>query len=273
MLDEASFIEGKVHQRGALCHEADTKHRSAICQLRTNSYSYGVTQLRYLYSNRSVFAVYKPAGTHSVRLPGGKGGESVADLLLAHTPSLAAAGRSQEDAGLVHRLDQSTSGLLLGASDRSVWDTLFEQIASGAIKKEYIVCVEGRFDTLRTITSFIGSPNRGAHKMKSYERDPGPGARALDGTTTFTPVSYDPVSDTSLVQASASPARRHQIRVHAASLGHPLVGDALYGSTRVLGEIAKEPREFLLHSWRISFRHPESGEEVLIESPISDEVR
>jgi 23S rRNA-/tRNA-specific pseudouridylate synthase len=197
---------------------------------------------------------------------GAAGGSSVADLLLAENPSLAQVGTQGTDAGLVTRLDYSTSGVLLGASTSSMWQTLHDTIARGEIDKRYVAWVEGHFPEQLSVTTFIGSPHRGAKKMKVYERKPAKAARALEGTSHFKLISYDSALDSSLVEISASPARRHQIRVHAAYLGHPLVGDSLYGSSRSLVAPAGEPRDFFLHAYRVSFRHPDGDRAITIES-------
>jgi len=231
-----------------------------------------VKGVQYLYNSGAVFAVYKPAGVHSVQLPDGRGGGSIAALLVESRPQLAGAGKSPEDAGLVHRLDFSTSGVLLGASTREAWQVLFEQLSQGGVLKEYLACVEGRLDSEQTISSFIGSPNRGAKKMRSYPKDPGQKARTLFGTTIFKPISYDDERKISLVAAVASPARRHQIRLHASTLGHPLVGDSLYGSSTSLGDLAPTPRDFFLHSWLVEFTHPETGVRVNVKSPFANEL-
>lgn len=230
-----------------------------------------MASLQYLYNSGAVFAVYKPAGVHSVQLPDG-GGDSIAALLIESRPQLAGAGKSPYDGGLVQRLDFSTSGVLLGASTPEAWSALFEQLSHGGVLKEYLACVEGRLTKEESVASFIGSPNRGAKKMHSYQKDPGAKARALFGTTRFKPLSYDQERNVSLVVAAASPARRHQVRLHANAIGHPLVGDSLYGSTTTLGEIAPAARDFFLHSWLVEFTHPETGARVTVKSPFVGEL-
>lgn len=225
-----------------------------------------MSDLSYLYRDNEIFAVDKPAGLHSVRA-GSSGGSSIADLLLAEDASLAEIGTPGTDAGLVTRLDFSTSGVLLGARTSSMWNVLHDMIARGEIDKRYVACVECHFPEHLSATTYIGSPNRGARKMKIYEKKPAKAARALEGTSHFTLVSYDPILDCSLVEVAASPARRHQIRIHAAYLGHPLVGDSLYGSTRSLPSKYGSEREFFLHAHRMSFRHSSSGTSLVIESP------
>lgn len=227
--------------------------------------------LTFLFDDGDIFAVYKPAGAHSVQLRKG-GGWSIADELLRENPSLAQASEKPGDAGLVNRLDEETSGILLGATSRSVWDKLYKQALNGEVHKRYAVLVEGRVTKEFAITSFIGTPNRGASKVKVYEKRPPSWARALEGTTKYTPHLYIPVHNATILLASASPARRHQVRAHAAHLGVPLIGDSLYGSTKPLPPIVKSSRRFFLHAYQVTFKHPIFGREIVVESPFMNEL-
>lgn len=227
--------------------------------------------LSYLFNDGDVFAVYKPAGAHSVQLRKG-GGWSIADELLRANPSLAQASEKSGDAGLVNRLDEETSGILLGATTRSVWERLYKQALNGEVHKKYAMLVEGRVTKDFSITSFIGTPHRGAQKVKVYEKRPPTWARALEGTTKYTPHLHIPLHNVTVLIASASPARRHQVRAHAAHLGVPLIGDTLYGATRALPPIVKSSRRFFLHAYQVVFRHPIFGKEVVVESPFEDEL-
>ncbi len=228
--------------------------------------------LQFLFEDSDLFAVYKPAGIHSVRLPSG-GGTSLADLLLEHDPTLSEASRTPLDAGLVQRLDFETSGIMLGAKRKTTWDALFEALVGGTIKKSYLAIVEGALAEPVQVSTYIGSPHRGARKMRVYTAPPPASARALEGMTEFSLLRYDKIKDVSVVHASASPARRHQIRAHAAHLGHPLLGDSLYGSTRQLGSPHNPAqRQFFLHASALSLRHPASGEEIIISSEPFDEI-
>jgi 23S rRNA pseudouridine1911/1915/1917 synthase len=230
-----------------------------------------VTELEFLYNDDSIFAVYKPAGIHSVRLPSG-GGRSLADILCEQHPELEHAAPSPLDGGLVQRLDLETSGLLLGAKTPEVWQALYDALLAGKIEKSYVALVAGRVSDDISITSFLGSPHRGAQKVKIYEKEPAKKARALEGTTTFSPLQFIAEKNISVVKAVASPARRHQIRAHAAHLGHPLVGDALYGSTETLGPLSSSPRAFFLHAWELSFVHPISGRLMQIEADYTGKI-
>lgn len=222
-------------------------------------------ELTFLYQCEHLFAVDKPPGVHSVRIAGG-GGPSLADMLLQWRPDLASVGTPGVDAGLVSRLDYSTSGVLLGATSQPVWERLHRMILSGAVEKLYVAYLQGQLGEQHSVTTFIGSPNRGAKKMKVYERPPPKSARALEGSTTFRPVQYDSVG--TWAEVTASPARRHQVRAHAAYLGYPLIGDTLYGATERLPGSGGGQREFILHAARVCFDHPETAARITITASL-----
>ena len=220
----------------------------------------------YLYQDEYIFALNKPAGLHSVGLKSG-GGASLADLLLAHSPDLATISKQECDAGLVQRLDFDTSGIILGAKTKEAWTLLHKEITSGALIKRYIALVDGDFRESATISSYIGSPNRGAKKMRSYKDLPTGNIRALFGTSNFVPFKTTEDNCRSFVEVSASPARRHQVRVHAAQLGHPLTGDTLYGSTQCLpNKLQQTSRAFFLHAHYIKGIHPITKQPIEIHS-------
>lgn len=230
-----------------------------------------VNELTFLYDDSDIFAVYKPPGVHSVRLPEG-GGASVADALARHDPTLVNASHHPGDCGLIQRLDRETSGVLLGAKNREAWDRLFADLLSGAIKKTYVALTQGELRERITFSSYIGTPHRGAKKVKVYEKEPAKSARALAGTTVFSPLTRPCPAGMSLVIAQASPARRHQVRAHAAFLNYPLVGDTLYGATSSLAGITRSAREFFLHASEARFIHPRSGAEVVVVSDYEAEL-
>jgi 23S rRNA-/tRNA-specific pseudouridylate synthase len=222
------------------------------------------TALQFLYEDEHLFVVIKPFDLHSVEIEGG--GDSLAGALLRHQPQLAFVSDRQGDAGLVQRLDFSTSGLVLGAKSREVWELLRADVDKGGVKKRYVALLSGIVSDTMHIGSFLGSPYRGGRKVRVYEKDPGKKARALYGETTFSPLSTDSLGNT-LVAVIASPARRHQIRAHASYLKQPLVGDVLYGSQEVLSDKYCDTREFFLHSEWIHFTHPITKSEITLTAP------
>jgi 23S rRNA-/tRNA-specific pseudouridylate synthase len=221
----------------------------------------------YLYQDEHIFALNKPAGIHSVGLRSG-GGHSLSDLLLAENPKLAVASPQELDAGLVQRLDFDTSGIILGAKTREMWDRLHNAIVEGRFVKRYIALVDGKFTQSKTITSYIGSPYRGAKKMRSYREQPTRKIRALLGTSNVKLYKNVFEYNMSFVEVAASPARRHQVRVHTAELGYPLTGDSLYGSEATLPEaFQKTPRVFFLHAHTVKGLHPQTKQQLNLTAP------
>lgn len=216
-----------------------------------------------VYEDEVLVVVEKPAALHSVSLPQG-GGASLADWLRVTVPQAATASEKAEDAGLVHRLDFESCGLLLAAKSRTVWEMLRSGLLSEQISKEYRVIVEGKVAGPAEFFGYIGGRGRHSETMR-WSKDKPTTYRALAAHTTFTPEKYFEEHDVTLVRVVADAARRHQVRVHAAkALGHPLVGDSRYGSNRLLPtgllQTEKFAGAFFLQACKLSFVHPISGE-------------
>ncbi len=212
--------------------------------------------LKVLYESNEFFAIEKPAMLHTVQ---GEG-ESVEDLLREQYPEQSAL----EEGGLVHRLDFSTSGILLVARSSEARNTLRDMFRKGRVQREYLALLEGELREERRVKNYIGSPYRRAKKVRCYEQEPGKPHRALPAVSAFRPEEYLEKLDATRVRVLPETGRRHQIRAHAASMGFPLLGDSLYGATA-----SHKPfpdRDFFLHLARLSFQHPETGKKVIIES-------
>jgi 23S rRNA pseudouridine1911/1915/1917 synthase len=225
----------------------------------------------FLLNDSELFAIAKPPGLHSV-MQSQSDNLSVAALLLEAHPALEAAAPKVGDAGLVNRLDYDTSGILLGAWNRGTWERLSTLLKSGGITKSYHVILEGRLASTQRISGWIGSPYRRGSKVRVYSSVPPKSVRALPAASEVNPVCYDQKSDCTLVLVDCAVARRHQVRAHCAALGHPLLGDVLYGSARQLKEPAPadESRGFFLHAGSASFFHPITQERVRLEAPLPD---
>ncbi len=225
--------------------------------------------LQFVYEDDDIFVINKPSGIHSVALEKSSA-NCLATLLLQKYPTLAGAAPKAGDAGLVQRLDFETSGLIVGAKSREIWEKLAIMLQQGKVKKSYLALVEGILARPQKVSGMIGAAKRRAKKVRVY-KDKNV-KRSLEANTSYRPVRIFRAQECTLVRALAPTARRHQIRAHAASIEHPLIGDALYGSKRTLASIHKilagapvEGQHFLLHAATLEFPHPRSGARLTFE--------
>ena len=214
--------------------------------------------MEIVFEDEAILVIDKPSGVHSVDLPRG-GGVSVARWLREHRAELSAASEKPEDMGLVHRLDFDTSGLLVAAKSRAIWETLRQSLSAGRIEKRYLAVVDGYPLGTQRITGWIGSAARAAKKVRVFSSPPPRKFRVLPADTLFEFSGHSETLGSSLVTATVPTARRHQIRAHAAAWGFPLTGDALYGSARALPPDIFGARAFFLHAFQLRFPHPRTG--------------
>jgi len=226
-------------------------------------------KLEVLYENADLLVVNKPACIHSTAL-GRSGGPSLAGLLMKKDPCFSSASPRPGEGGLVNRLDYETSGLLIAARNRTVWERLHAQILSGELKKTYLAILEGEAPEHIRISTFIGSAYRRSRKVRVYPRKPSGRIRALPACSEITRLALleDPVM--SFVRISAGTARRHQIRAHSAFIGHPLAGDVLYGAQPQNPEMADREGlpAFFLHAYELSFHDRLTQKEISIAAPL-----
>jgi 23S rRNA pseudouridine1911/1915/1917 synthase len=170
-------------------------------------------------------------------------------------------GGEQERAGIVHRLDRDTSGLLVLARSDEVLRRLQAALAQRLIEREYLALVEGRPPSRTgTIEAPIGRDPRVRTRMAVG------GSGEREARTHFT--LEQALADTSLLRLRLDTGRTHQIRVHLQAIGHPVVGDPEYGTAGLLGL----ERQFL-HATRLAFAHPLSGESIEIVSPLPADLQ
>ncbi|HEX6116069.1 MAG TPA: RluA family pseudouridine synthase [Solirubrobacterales bacterium] len=206
-----------------------------------------------VHEDEWVVVVDKPAGLVVHPAPGHRG-ETLVDLLEG------LAGGERERPGIVHRLDKDTSGLMVAARSEEAHAALAAQIAAREVEREYAALVEGRLRSRRgTIDAPIGRSHRDPTRMAVA-------GRAQRQARTHFEVEELLVADT-LVRARLETGRTHQIRAHFAAIDHPVAGDPTYGSRGRHGLT----RQFL-HSRRLAFVHPGSGEEVTFESALPPDL-
>jgi 23S rRNA pseudouridine1911/1915/1917 synthase len=212
--------------------------------------------LNILYEDTDLMVIDKPAGL-TVHPAPGHPGHTLVNAVLNYLPGLA----DNEDTlrpGIVHRLDKDTSGLILVAKNRIVQASLSEQFSSRSVAKSYLALVKGRLTPEKgSIEAAVGRDPRHRQRMAVV-------ARGRDARTGYHVIRY--LGNYSLLEITPETGRTHQIRVHLAAIGYPVVGDATYG--------VKSPhllRQFL-HASRLGFRLTSTGEYVEFESPLPPDL-
>jgi 23S rRNA pseudouridine1911/1915/1917 synthase len=210
--------------------------------------------LEILFEDDDLLVLNKPAGL--VMHPGaGHQQHTLVNALLAHCKNLSGIG-GKERPGIVHRLDKETSGCLVVAKNDTTHRDLSRQFAARTMTKIYLALVAG---TLRKKTGVIDKAiaRHPVHRQRmSIARRQGRSAK-----TEYRVLRAG--NDISLLECTLHSGRTHQIRVPLHDLGHPVLGDKLYGGKRA-GDF---PRQ-MLHAWKLAFRHPTSGDEKSFEAPV-----
>jgi 23S rRNA pseudouridine1911/1915/1917 synthase len=212
--------------------------------------------LRVVFEDEHLLVVDKPAGLVVHPAPGHSTGTLV-NALLAHLPGLTA-GSDASRRGIVHRLDKDTSGLIVIAKDAPTHAALAHQMKEHSTVKRYLALVEGRMPAPEgVIDAPIGRDSRHRQRMTLVSEVNG----GREARTRFK-VIWE-ARGRSLVEMQLETGRTHQIRVHLASVGHPVVGDAVYGRA----QLPLPPRQFL-HASHLEFVHPATGEWLLFDAPL-----
>lgn len=217
--------------------------------------------IQVVFEDESLLVVSKPAGLVVHPAPGHPSGTLV-NALLARAGRLPAGGDAGRP-GIVHRLDAGTSGLMIVAKDAAVHARLVEQMSAREVTRVYLALVEGLPDTeTATIDAPVGRSPRERTKM-------GIVAGGRPAVTHFRVLERHP--GTALLEVRPETGRTHQIRVHMAAAGYPVVGDPTYGGTKALAARLGLDRPFL-HAARLEFEHPVSGVRLALEDELPEEL-
>ncbi len=198
-----------------------------------------------LYEDKHLVALNKPTGQIVIPGRGGKEEVPLAKELERHL------GRRVY---VVHRLDRGASGVILFAKDARTHRDLNQQFELRAVKKTYLVCVQGCVEKDGQVAAPLreyGSGRMGVHVQGKPSRTD---YRVKKSSSTAT-----------LLEVSPHTGRRHQIRVHLYSIGHPVLGDRVYGKERPVGGASR----LMLHAWKIEFLKL-NGERLCVEAPPPD---
>ncbi|MCB1978124.1 MAG: RluA family pseudouridine synthase [Burkholderiaceae bacterium] len=216
--------------------------------------------LEVLYEDAHLLVVNKPAGLVVHPAPGNWSG-TLLNALIGRDAEAARVPR----AGIVHRLDKDTSGLLMVARTRPVMDTLVHAISERTVHRQYLAIAQGHWSgpTERTASEAIGRDARNRLRMAAVDLARHPGRAARTDI-----VLLQQAQAHCLLRCTLQTGRTHQIRVHLAHMGLPLVGDVLYGGAPGLGMTRQA-----LHAERLAFRHPVSGHALVFRAPLPADIR
>jgi 23S rRNA pseudouridine1911/1915/1917 synthase len=227
--------------------------------------------LSILHEDRDVIVLNKPPGL--VVHPGaGHKSRTLANALLFHCPGLEGLGDGIRP-GIVHRLDKETSGCMVVAKTGLAYESLRRQFKMREVRKVYLALVYGEVKRPAGVIKLpIGRHPRDRKKMSTRSR------RARPTETRWKIKEAFPHA--TLLEIDLKTGRTHQVRVHCAAMGHPLVGEATYakkgrwkalpsGETRsVLGTARRQ----MLHAWQLTFSHPKTGSLMSFESPLAEDM-
>jgi 23S rRNA pseudouridine1911/1915/1917 synthase len=214
--------------------------------------------LKIVYEDEYLLAVDKPAGM--VVHPGaGHSSGTLVNALLAYNPEVANVG-GLERAGIVHRLDKDTSGLLLVAKDVDTHAALQRQFKHRQVIKTYLALVEDHVEPREGLIEAAIGRDRRERKRMAVTRTGRP------AVTQYRVVEF--FQNYSLLEVRPHTGRTHQVRVHLAWIGYPLVGDRVYGRRRQ----SLLPRRHFLHAEKLEFEHPATGAEQELDSPLPPEL-
>ena len=217
-----------------------------------------------VYEDEDIIVIDKQPGLVVHPAPGHDDGTLV-NALLFHCPSLRDVGGMSRP-GIVHRLDRDTSGLIVAAKTPAAMSALARAFAThDAVEKTYLAVCRGRpeLDSGR-IENMIGRHPVDRKRMAIVERD---GRRAVTNWRVVRPAKEGRF----LFECRIETGRTHQIRVHLASIGCPVVGDAVYGKPALDKLLDPPPARQMLHAWRLALWHPTASRRMEFEAPLPDD--
>lgn len=259
--------EERVRLDGGSCHSrqkvwgGESVHIEASPDPLETAHTPQYMALSVLFEDDALLVIDKPAGL--VVHPGNGNREgTLLNALLHHAPELSSIPR----AGIVHRLDKETSGLLVVAKTLESQTSLVRQLQDRHVKRQYLALVHGIVSRNGTIDAPVGRHPTQRTKMAVVEKGK-PARTHYRVLQTF--------SGCTLLECSLESGRTHQIRVHMQHIGHPLVGDPVYGKKPASSEnaalLSGFPRQ-ALHARRLAFDHPQCGNLMEFESPLPEDM-
>lgn len=247
-------IDGRRSRRCSQPLSAGTKVEVFIDGLSLESYRIESTAV--LYRDSYLLALDKPAGIETQPTPARYKGTLYAALHdYLHDPFRP---HQVPTVGMVQRLDRDTSGVLVFSIHQRAHRGLTEAFAGRQVRKTYLAVVAGRLPAAEGEFCSLLARSRATNRVKSVEKG------GKEAVTRYQVL--EAFAEASLVEVEILTGRSHQIRVHLAEAGHPLLGDQRYGGSAEW-DGRPVPRQ-MLHAWRLSFQHPVTGDPLALEAPI-----
>ena len=249
-----ALVNGAAAGKAGLRLRAGDEVRLEIPEAREPSLDAQDIDLRIVYEDDDLAVVYKPSGM-VVHPAAGNPDGTLVNALLFHLDNLSGVG-GEKRPGLVHRIDKDTSGLLLVAKNDRAHVSLAEQIKEHSVERAYLaICIDRFREPLGVVDAPIGRHPSDRKKMAIREG----GRRAVTHWRVL-----EELRGCSYIEARLETGRTHQIRVHMASIGHPVLGDPVYGPKKSPWPVAGGQ---LLHAAVIGFDHPATGKRMRFEAP------
>jgi len=242
--DKHTLINGRPVSKGTRVQKGDYIVVSPPFAPPTPSFSL----IQINYCDDCLILIIKPAGLPSIGLRHAQT-QTVAHFLLDQFPETARAGSRRMEAGLAHRLDTDTSGLLLAARTPSAYRDLRKQFHDRSVEKHYLALVEGSIKDQGQIAHPLEPTGPRGNRMRIARSN-----RGQEALTHYVPVKHFPRH--TLMRITIITGVRHQIRAHFAALDHPIVGDKLYGANN------QSAARLCLHAETLTFQHPKTGKKL-----------
>jgi len=263
-------VNGKKAKAHLVVKDGDVVEVEGASKKKAAAKGAGIPDVKIVDETPDFLVIEKPSGLLVHPAPSQKT-STLVDFLVAHDPKIKKVGDAKERPGIVHRLDREASGLMVVAKTKRMFEHLKKQFQVHDIAKEYLALVYGKvvkdFDTIKTSIGRKKGRGRMSARSKAQEGD-------KDAVSHYDVLERFPQA--TLVKVRTETGRMHQVRVHMASIGHPLLGDPVYGRNR------PEHRELLnrlnfkrqaLHAAHLGFVHPITNAPLSFSSAIPDDMQ
>ena len=264
------ILSGNLTLNGAPCRDPAQKLKSGDALSLTLPPPVAYTpaaqtmKLSIIYEDADILVIDKPAGLVVHPAPGNRD-QTLVNGLLAHAGASLSGIGGVKRPGIVHRLDKDTSGLLVVAKHDAAHQALAKQFADRSLSRTYLAVVHGRLARAAgTIDAPIGRHNKDRKRLAVTTR----GKKAI---THYERIAL--YAAATLVQCKLETGRTHQIRVHLAHLGHPLLGDPVYGARRRLPETLPPFDRQALHAKTLRLQHPKNGKTMTFNAELPQDFK